>query len=107
MIPKNLLSMVEFLPDRPRTQLVHDSDNMRLVLFCIKAGQEVPHHSSSSEVVVCTLKGEGKFYIGEQEMALCAGCLAVCPPNQSHAIKADKDLVVLAMISPRPSMNGS
>jgi len=102
MMAKNLLALVEFLPDRPRIQLVHDSENLRLVLFCLKAGQEVPAHTSTSEVLVLALRGEGKFLLGDDEIPLLEGSVASCPPRQPHGLKAESDLVVLAVISPRP-----
>ncbi len=99
---KNLLALVEFSADRPRVQLVHDSENLRLVLFCLQAGQEVPPHTSASEVLLQALRGDGRCSVGEAETPLSEGGLIACPPNQPHGLKADTDLVVLAVIAPRP-----
>jgi len=102
MTPKNLLTLVEFLPEKPRVLLVHDSERLRLVLFCLKSGQELPPHTSTSEVVMQVLRGRGKFVLGEEEIPSSEGSLAACPPGVAHGLKAEEDFVVLATISPRP-----
>lgn len=102
MRSEDLLAQVEFLPDRPRTKLLHDTENLRLVLFCLKAGQEVAPHTSSSEVILLGLSGSGRFTTGNGETAFSAGSIGLCQPNQPHGFRAETDLVVLATIAPRP-----
>lgn len=92
----------EFDPERYISKLLHDSERIRVVLFCLEPGQEVAAHTSSSEVVFYVLEGNGRIMIGEEEVEAKAGSLITCPPQISHGLRAEDRLVVLAYISPRP-----
>lgn len=92
----------EFDPQRYISKLLHDSERVRVVLFCLESGQEVSPHTSSSEVVFYVLEGSGRVMVGEEEMEANAGSLISCPPQVPHGLRAENRLVVLAHISPRP-----
>lgn len=98
----NLGKLKGFLPDRPRFQLLHDSPNMRVVLFGFMPGQEMAPHSAPSEICFSVVEGEGKVLVGKEEQEVAAGAVVLCPPNALHGIKATKNMVVLAIIAPRP-----
>lgn len=99
---EQIAKLKEFDARRFVSKLIFDSERMRVVLFCLKPGQEVSPHSAPSEVLFSCLEGQGKAIVGGQELPLSPGSLVDCPPNEPHGLKADKDLVVLAVIAPRP-----
>lgn len=86
----------------PLSQLLYDSEQVRMVLFCLRAGQQVPAHTADSAVTMCLVRGKGSFLVGDQQYPAIPGTVAVCAPNQAHGMKAEQDMVVLATISPRP-----
>jgi quercetin dioxygenase-like cupin family protein len=94
-------------PDRPATAIVHDSPDVRLVVFRIAAGQHVPVHRSSSTVQLAVLEGTGVL-TGEAgdatvDVACTAGDVVVYAPDERHGMRADGDeLLLLATITPRP-----
>jgi quercetin dioxygenase-like cupin family protein len=91
-------------PDRPATALVHDSPDVRLVVFRIAPGQAVPPHTNSSSVVLHVLSGSGLVSGAEGEQAVEAGAVVAFAPNEPHGMRATtSELVLLAAISPRPS----
>jgi quercetin dioxygenase-like cupin family protein len=98
----NLEELCQFDTERPLSLLVHDSDKARVALFCLKAGQEVPPHTTSSEVVLFVVRGRGRAVVGEEEPEVERNSLVVCPPEAPHGFKAEEDMVVLAVIAPRP-----
>lgn len=104
MVPVDLKEKAVFLPNRPGTQLVHGSENMRVVVFALRAGQEVPAHVSPSEVLMHVVSGRGTFLVTEGTRKVAAGDLVVCAPNEPHGMAAapDEDLIVLAVIAPSP-----
>jgi len=89
---------------RPRTKLLFDSDNARLVLFCLEPGQRVEPHETKSEVMMQVIEGSGRFQVGAEEFEVREGDLAIAASEEPHgmAASASSRLVVLAVIAPRP-----
>ena len=97
-----IAKLKEFDDKRFVSKLIFDSERMRVVLFCLKAGQELSPHSAPSEVLFYCVEGSGKAIVGKDNIPLSPGSLVDCSPQIAHGLKADKDLVVLAVIAPRP-----
>lgn len=95
-------SQVEFSADSYVPKLLHDSEKMRVVLFCLEAGQEIPEHTAPSEVLFYVLQGTGTVGIGEEKVAVRPAALAVCPPSIPHSANAQERMVLLAVIAPAP-----
>ena len=100
--PLNLKELIQFDEQRYVSKMVHDSEKVRVVLFCLKEGQEVLPHTSTSELVLFVAEGRGKAVLGESQLDIERNSVVVCPPEVPHGFKAEEDLVVLAVIAPRP-----
>lgn len=50
-----------FNDEKPHIQPATTGKNFKMVYFHLKAGQKIPLHTTSSEVVVTVLKGKGNF----------------------------------------------
>ena len=94
--------------DRPATAIVHDSADVRLIVFRLAPGQSVAPHRSTSSVQLTVLEGAG-ILTGEAEAGgtadqVCTvGDVFVYLPNELHGMRAaDEDLLLLATITPRP-----
>jgi quercetin dioxygenase-like cupin family protein len=89
--------------DRPAMAIVHDSAEVRLVVFRLEPGQVVAPHRSTSSVQLTVLEGEG-ILSGESEEQSCgAGDVVVYAPRELHGMRAsDGELLLLATITPRP-----
>ncbi|MDO8473236.1 MAG: hypothetical protein Q7T05_05390 [Dehalococcoidia bacterium] len=93
----------EFDPRRHVAKLLHDSDKSRVVLFCLEAGQELPAHESTSEVVFYGVDGNPTILLGNERVVLSTQSVVVCPPLVAHGISAGAvRATVLAVIAPRP-----
>jgi quercetin dioxygenase-like cupin family protein len=81
---------------------VHDSPNMRLILFCFEEGQELPVHSHDveSEVFLFVVDGEGFFTGGSEDVPAVKGSLLISPVSEPHGIKARTRMKVLVGIVP-------
>jgi quercetin dioxygenase-like cupin family protein len=94
-------------PNRPATAVLHDSDDVRLVVFRLAAGQQVPPHRNASSVMLTVLEGEG-LISGEQngasvEVRCKQGDVVTYVPNELHGMRAESgELLLLATIAPRP-----
>lgn len=94
-------------PGRPATAIVHDSEEMRLVVFRIAPGESVPPHRSTSSVQLTVLSGTGTISgeraDGPREWDCSPGEVIVFAPSEQHGMRAnDETLVLLAAITPRP-----
>jgi quercetin dioxygenase-like cupin family protein len=92
----------DFSPDRPVSKLLYDSDAMRVVVFGLLPGQEIPPHTAPSRVVLHMVQGKGVFVTGRGEQPAHAGAFVVTEPNEPHGLKAVEKTVLLAVIAPRP-----
>ena len=92
---------------RPATAVVHDTDDLRLVVFRLAAGQTVPPHRSVSSVMLTVLEGDGVLS-GEEngnpvDVACKPGDVVTYAPNELHGMRSDHgELLLLAAITPRP-----
>jgi quercetin dioxygenase-like cupin family protein len=96
------LKEAEFSPDRPVSKILYDSDAMRVVVFGLLSGQEIPPHSAPSRVVLHMVQGKGVFLTGSGEQPAHAGGFVITEPDEPHGLKASEKTVLLAVIAPRP-----
>jgi quercetin dioxygenase-like cupin family protein len=94
-------------PDRAATAIVHDTPDVRLVVFRLAPGQHVALHRSKSTVQLSVLEGDGVL-TGEAngaplDVPCTAGDVVVYAPDEPHAMRAEsRELLLLATITPRP-----
>src|SRR5512144_2228702 len=98
----DVLKEAEFSPSRPVSKLLYDSDAMRVVVFGLLPGQEIPPHTAPSRVVLHMVQGKGVFLTGSGERPAYAGGFVIIEPNEPHGLKANEKSVLLAVIAPRP-----
>lgn len=102
MQPLEISQQISFSSEKHVTRLLHDSEKMRAVLFCLLPGQKVEPHTSTSEVFFYVIQGKGTFTLGQNKAELGPSGVAVSPPNEPHGFEANEKLVLLAVIAPRP-----
>lgn len=89
--------------DVPGMHIIHDSDDARLVVFRLEAGQKLTEHTSPSTVILTVLEGNGMVMGADGERMLHAGQLVVFPPRELHGLHAVHErFVLLAVMAPRP-----
>jgi quercetin dioxygenase-like cupin family protein len=92
-----------FHSGRPAMTLMHDSPDVRLIVFRIPVGQEVPLHTSSATVLLHVLSGCGQVSDAKGDHAVHAGTVVAYEPREIHGMRAiSEELVLLAIIAPRP-----
>lgn len=98
----DLRSRTHFSPTKPQKDLVADSPEARMVLFCLEPGQEIPPHTSTSTVSLTVVEGEGVLQGIGEGTPLRAGTFVAYAPEELHGWKATSRLVILATIAPAP-----
>ena len=98
----DLKEHIEFSEEKYVSKILFDSDKVRMVLFCLEKGQEVPPHTVKPQVVMLVISGKGSFTVGGKTYKVKSDSVAICESMEAHGIKADEQMVVLASITPRP-----
>ena len=88
----------------PGMEIIHESDDARLVVFRLEPGQKLTEHTSPSTVVLTVLQGTGIIDSAAGERSMSAGELVVFEPRELHGLHATEErFVVLATLAPRPA----
>src|SRR5688500_13510298 len=89
--------------DRPATATMHDSPDVRLVVFRIEPRQQVATHTNASTVVLTVLEGSGMVTGADGERAAGAGDVIAFETREPHGMRAtDQRFILVAAIAPRP-----
>ena len=76
---------------------------VEVVRLIVRAGQEVPQHTSKGEIIVHCLEGRVAFTALGKTQVLEAGKLLDLPAGEPHALKGIEDAsLLLTIVVPRP-----
>ena len=90
-------------PDRPAMAVMHDSADVRLVVFRIEPGQQVATHTNASTVVLTVLEGTGIVSGADGDRAVKPGEIATFEPREPHGMRSTGErFILVAAIAPRP-----
>lgn len=87
-------------PEAIVSHTVHQSPELRVVLFHFDAGQELTEHTSPHRALVQVLTGSCSFKLGETWHDLVAGDLVHMPPHLPHGVRASEPFSMLLTLSP-------
>lgn len=83
--------------------LVHDSENFKIINFNFRAGQALPVHSHDidGELAITVIEGEGEF-LGPDGTTIPArqGDMLVSEIRVPHGVRAITDMRVVVVIAP-------
>ena len=74
-----------------------DADGIRVALVNLDAGQAVAPCQMSASLLYYVIEGQGSLRVGDEEVGLQAGSLALVPAGAVRAISAADPLRVLAV----------
>jgi len=94
-----LRDRIRFLKDAPHKEVIWDTEKAEAILICLNSGQSLGEHTSKGEVSLFVVNGNGSFIMADKEKKVEKGSLAVLRGNEPHNIKADREMVVLAVIA--------
>lgn len=94
-------------PSRPAMAVLHDTADVRQLVFRIAPGQSVPPHRSGSTVLLTVLEGAGVLSGEDAGVSVDHHCvtgdIVAYEPNELHGMRAEGEtLLLLATITPRP-----
>ncbi len=103
--PQRVESFVEFRDEEFYAQKVFDSNDLRVLTFCFKPGQEMEDVRVKPSVLLYAVSGEGYFTVGKRETPVKPGAFIVVGPNEAHGVRAGRhsEFVVFVVIAPSPT----
>lgn len=99
----NLIESISYGEDRFVMELVHESENMKVLTFTFKAGQELPvhQHNIDGELTIVVLEGEGLFLGADgATIPTSRGGLLISEIREPHGVRAVTDMKILVTIAP-------
>lgn len=106
MLTYDIERLVRFDEAKPAVHGVADSGHARVMLVCLRAGQVLKDHRSSSQVIAHFLKGKGLFIADGTPHEASAGTMLLLEPAHFHRIEAIDDCVILVTMTPHPGYEG-
>ena len=106
MIEFSLESLIRFDDARPAIISVADSGHARILLLCLRAGQILKDHRSTSQVMVFGLRGRAAFFADGVAHEVRPGVCVILEPGHFHRVEASEEAVLLVVMSPHPSREG-
>jgi len=105
MDPKRVEDLLEFRDEDFYAQKLYDSEDMRVLAFCFKPGQEMDEVKVKPSVMLYAFSGEGYFTVGKKEHIVKPGAFVVVPSNEAHGVRSGhkEPFVVLVVIAPSPT----
>lgn len=88
--------------DIPQRRPLVETEEMRLLSLCLRAGQALPPHAAPSDLTLHCLEGRGTFLAEDQSVELTPGVLVHLPRHVQHSLVALEDLVCLQVLTPHP-----
>ena len=85
--------------DLPRTTTLLRETGLRTLLLHLKRGETVPQHQTRGAITVHCLRGEARFFAGDQPVKLTPALLISLPPATPHSVTADQDTLLLVTVS--------
>jgi uncharacterized protein (DUF2249 family)/quercetin dioxygenase-like cupin family protein len=87
--------LIEFNDQKLNSIVLVNKPDMRIVLLCLRAGQQVPEHSTAGSITVQAITGRAAFYDGEEACEMFAGTLLRLEAGRSHRVVAHTDAALL------------
>lgn len=96
---------VRFGDGGPGVTLLHESEELKVVLVGLRAGQDLPVHPGPAASFVF-LQGEAVMTVGDDEVPAAAGAVVVVPTGANRAVRAVSDVVFVGSLGDPTSEQG-
>jgi len=83
---------------------IYSTNDYRVLLTFIKAGQFIPVHRPNIDLIFLVKSGKGKFVVGDEKFQIKAGDILVVPKGTTkRGIYAEEDIEALHIVITPPS----
>jgi len=96
--------LIEFDDQKFNPKVLVNDPQMRIVLLCLRAGQQVPEHQTNGPVNLQTISGRVTFYYGPEPFEMTAGMLVRVEAGHPHRVVSHQDSALLVTLIKNPGM---
>jgi len=91
----------KFIDEKPYKELVWEGSTSRIMLICLKPGQEIKPHVHDGDHIWAVLEGSGEFLSGDNDaQVISTDNIVVAPEGEAHGIRNNtKENLVFASIT--------
>jgi len=103
---KKLSDAIQFSTEKMKKTEIFETERFLCDLYCFEPGQEQHRHThGDQDKIYYVIEGTGMFKVGDEEMELTPGQIALAPAGQSHGVanRGQQRLVTLVFVTPKPS----
>lgn len=93
----------EYNETRFNPKVIYETDKVKIILGYFKAGQFIPVHKPSINLVLYIIEGKGEVIASSKKYNVKAGDLIIVPEGEDRGIKAQTNLTMLHIVSPPPT----
>ena len=98
----DITNLIEFSDRKFNPVVLADGIDMRVVLLCLRAGQQVPEHSAAGGITVQAITGRVTFHEGDEACEMSAGTLVRLDAGRAHRVEAHTDAALLVTMVKTP-----
>ncbi|HEX7176738.1 MAG TPA: DUF2249 domain-containing protein [Pyrinomonadaceae bacterium] len=98
----DITNLIEFNDLKFNPVVLVNEPDLRLVLLCLRAGQQVPEHSAAGGITVQAITGRVTFYEGDEACEMSAGTLVRLDAGRAHRVEAHTDAALLVTMVKTP-----
>jgi uncharacterized protein (DUF2249 family)/quercetin dioxygenase-like cupin family protein len=98
----DITNLIEFSDRKFNPVVLVNAPDLRLVLICLRAGQQVPEHSAAGGITVQAIAGRVTFYGGDEACEMLAGTLVRLDAGRAHRVEAHTDAALLVTMVKTP-----
>ena len=80
------------------TRTLYADEQVKVILFCFDAGQELSEHAASVPAILHVLQGEARLTLGLDSMEALAGTWVHMPANLKHTISTKTPVKLLLLL---------
>jgi uncharacterized protein (DUF2249 family)/quercetin dioxygenase-like cupin family protein len=102
MLKLNINEFIQFNDEKFNAVVLVNEPDSRIVLLCLRAGQNVPEHSAAGVVTVQAVTGHVTFFDGAEPYEMFTGRLARLEPGRTHRVESHEDSALLVTIIKNP-----
>ena len=98
---KNILELIEYPEKGVLSKRLSEIDKLDVSLFCMSKGTDISDHTSTKQVFVYVIEGEGIFNLEGKDIEMKPGVMIFMKENAVHSLEAKENTsFILSLVNP-------